>query len=355
MKGCGALLSAWLFVFLLVFPPVVRAIEVRPLAVEDHFRHMMKDKFYTESWNYHFMTDTGELLSLSLALSNIGITSGSAGMQFTWIEPGSDPIVAKQDFDLKDFREDRQAGIISIGSCSMKAVEGLVRLTFSADAQADLMIHPWMSGFQVGDGTTAIGNSPDKFLRFFVEIPRGDFEGTVSLHGVSRRVKGAVYMEHMVGNILAPSYSKHWYSLRAFFPRHTAVFTEFQYLPAYGGGRWALGYVTGNDRVLGASTDYKLEPSGVSEDKGVKVPDRFAVEMSAGDIRLTGTYTSIGRYGCTPVFENLGWLKRTIAAAMVGEPIVCRFRSQASLFLQMPDERLHLEGPAYQGVVVMGK
>jgi len=77
--------------------------------------------------------------------------------------------------------------------------------------------------------------------------------------------------------------------------------------------------------------------------------------MSGGDMQLSGTYQSQGMYSSTPVLEDLSWLVRKVATAFAGNPIIYRFRSNASLFLHKSDDTdtLHLEGPAYQGVVTM--
>jgi hypothetical protein len=336
-------------------PCFARATDIRPLSEQDRYRHPMRDKFYTESWGCHFKADTGEILSISFIFSNVGVTSGSAGVQFNYASLGSVPVILKDERYQSEFKEDRQAGIISIGPHSLLFKGDVTQVTFSAKGvRADLTLRPWMPGFQIGDGTTVINRDKAEFNRMFIEIPRGDFEGTLTIRGETRPVSGAVFMEHTVNNVPATSYSKYWYSLRAFFPAHTAIFVGFRYLPGAGGERWDLGYVTDRNGLLGASTTCKVEPGGAYQgSKSGNVPSSFAVEMSAGDMQLSGTYQSTELYSCTPVLQNMNWLLRKAITAVAGNPLIYRFRANASLFLQKPDDHIHLEGPAYQGVVTM--
>lgn len=344
-----------LFVFVLLFPCLAQAADIQPLSEEDHFQHPMPDKFYTEGWGYHLMADSGELMSLSFLFSNIGVTSGSAGVQLTWAKPGSDPVILKDQRNQSDFKTDPHTGTISIGPHSITVKGNSTRLIFSVDGvRADLTLRPWMPGFRIGDGKTLINKDKGEFNRMFIEIPRGDFDGTVTIHGETLSVRGGVFMEHTVNNVPATAYSRYWYSLRAFFPTHTAIFVGFRYLPGAGGERWDLGYVTDRNNILGVSTECKVEPSSSYRGpKGNMVPSNFAVEMSGGGMQLSGTYQSQEMYSCTPVLENLNWLVRKVATAFAGNPIIYRFRSNASLFLHKSDDTLHLEGPAYQGVVTM--
>jgi hypothetical protein len=345
----------WLLILMLPSPCFAQSGELRPLSAEDHFRHPMHDRFYTEGWNYHLMADTGEVLSLSYLFSNIGIASGSAGAQFTWAKPGCDPVTLKDQRGQSEFVADRKAGAIAIGPHSMIVRGNVTRLIFSAqDVSADLTLRAWMPGFQIGDGMTVINKDKGQFNRMFIEIPRGDFDGSVTLHGATHRVKGAVFMDHTLSNVLATSYSRYWYTLRAFFPDHTAIFVGFRYRPEAGGGRWDLGYVTDRNSILGVSTDCLVEPNGGDPGtQGSAMPTAFAVGLSGEDIQLQGTYQNAELYSTTSVLENLNWLVRRVAMTFAGNPMIYRFRSHASLFLQKSGATLHLEGPAYQAVVTM--
>jgi hypothetical protein len=348
-------MAALLCMVLWLTPCHARATDIRPLLAEDHFRHPMPDRFYTESWGAHFRADTGENLSISFLFSNVGVTSGSAGVQFTYAAPGSDAIILKDTRKQSEFKEDRQAGVISIGPHSIRSEGNSTHITFSAKGvRADFTLRPWMPGFTIGDGTTAINRDKAEFNRMFIEIPRGDFEGSLTIHGQTRSISGAVFMEHALNNVPATSYSRYWYSLRAFFPVHTVIFVGFRYLPGAGGERWDLGYVTDRNRLLGASTACRVEPSGAYQgSKSGNVPSSFAVEMSEGDVRLSGTYQSMEMYSCTPVLQNMNWLLRKAITVFAGNPLIYRFRANATLFLQKPDDHIRLEGPAYQGVVTM--
>jgi hypothetical protein len=356
MKKANVILAAlW---FLLVFIPFQCSAQpenIQPVSAQDRFSHPMADWFYTENWNYHMMLDTGEFLSISFVLSNLGIISGSAVVLLTLSCPHSDPVIVKDELSLSHLNENRKTGTIAIGSNSMTRKGNLTRLVFSKKGiKADLTIHSWIAGFRIGDGTTVINKDKGEFYRAFIEIPRGDLEGILTVQGAARSVKGAAYMDHYVTNVLPASYSSNGYSLRGFFPEYTVILLELQYLPTVKGGRWALGYVTGRNKVLGISTDYRIDKSGAYKSKGYSAPTKFKIDMSAGDMKLNGTFNSEELYCRTPVLDVFNWLTRKVANSLAGNPIVFRFRSHADLILTTPDRTLHLEGPAYSGIVSMG-
>ncbi len=329
---------------------------IQPISYQDHFRHPQKEKSYTESWNYHFMLDSGETLSFSFLISNLGLASGSATAQLTLSSPHSDPVSVRDEHGGKsDFNEDRKTGTISIGEQSIEHKDMLTRIRFSKNgAKADLTLHPWFAGFKVGDGKTIVDREKGGFYRTFIEIPRCDLEGTLTLNGSTRSIRGAGYMDHTVSNVLPTSYSRYWYSLRAFFPEHTVVIIEFQYAPGLGGGRWTLGYAADRNGLLGVSTDCEVDKSGAFTSRHCTAPTRFAVRMNSGDMKVEGTFSSPELYCCAPVLGDSGWLVQKLASSLVGNMVVCRFRSQADLHLTTSSRTVHLEGPAYQGVVKMG-
>ena len=356
MKKAKVILAAlWFLLIFIPFPCSAQPENIQPVSAQDHFSHPMEDRFYTENWNYHAMLDTGEFLSISFLLSNLGIISGTACVQLSLSSPHSDPVIVKDELSLSHLNEDRKAGTISIGSHSMTLEGNLTRLIFSKDGiKADLTIRPWIAGFQAGDGVTVIDKHKGQFYRTFIEIPRGDLEGALTVQGAARSVKGAVYMDHSISNVLPASYSSKWFSLRAFFPDYTVALLEFQYLPKAGGERWALGYVTDRNKVLGVSTGYRVDKSGAYQAKSCSAPANFAIGMSVGDIKLNGTFNTEELYCRTAVLDNYNWLARKVANSIAGNPVIFRFRSHADLLLTTPDRTSHLEGPAYSGIVSMG-
>jgi predicted secreted hydrolase len=356
MKKAKAILAA-LCLLLIFFPFKCSALpeNIRPVSAQDHFSHRTEDRFYTENWRYHAILDTGEFLSISFILTNVGLISGSAGVQLTLSGPHCNPVIMGDEFRLSYFEENRQTGTISIGPHSMILKGNLTRLIFSKNGiKVDLTIRQRIEGFQIGDGVTVINGSRAEFKRTFLEIPRGDLEGVLTVRGAARSVTGAIYMDHDASNVLPTSYSTNWYSLRAFFPDYTIALQGFQYLPKAGNGRWAIGYVTDRNKVLGVSTDFRIDKRGVHKSKGCSVPTDFEISMSAGDMKLNGTFTSEELYCCAGVFDDFNWLVRKVGSSLIGNPIIFRFRSHADLFLTTPDRTLHLEGPAYSGIVSVG-
>lgn len=354
-KTSAAVILFWFCLLLATGSCHSQTVNIQTNSEQDHYRHLITEKSYTESWNYLFMLDTGETLSFSFLLSNLGLTSGAASAQISLSSPHSDPVTARDEHGQSDFTENRGKGIISIGTQSIERKDNHTRLVFSKNGmKADLRLRPWFAGFQVGDGKTIVDRGKGGFYRTFIEIPRCDMEGTLTVQGTERSIKGAGYMDHTVSNVLPPSYSRNWYSMRAFFPDCTVALLEFQYVPRLGGGKWTMGFVADKTGLLGASTDCRIETSGSHASKDCTVPTRFAVRMTSGDIKLDGTFSDEDVYCCVPVLGGSSWVVRKLAATLIGDMTVCRFRAAADLQLTLPDGVRHLDGPAYQGTVSMG-
>jgi len=193
-----------------------------------------------------------------------------------------------------------------------------------------------------------------QFHHFFVEIPRGDFEGTLTMNGEQRDIKGAVYMDHAFTNAPATSFSSRWYSLRAFYPEHTVALLEFQFLPETGLSRWALGYATDSRSIIGVSRDYIFESSEPYRDtNGCLIPQAYEINMLLGDSQLKGTYESQGLYCRNAVLGNLNWLVRKLVKTFAGDPIVYRYRSDTALVLKTPVREIPLIGPAFHEVLIL--
>lgn len=340
-----------------IHPPCAlgETIDMRPLANEDHFQHPMREKSYMESWNYHFLTESGQTLIISFLVSNIGVVGGTAGVQLTWAEPDSDPVIRNDRRRAADFEEQRTKGIIRIGKHTTEFADDTTRVCFdSKDLTANLSIRSWMQGFKIGDGKTLIKNKTGKYYQLFVEIPRGNFNGTIAIAGKTHAISGAVYMDHSVSNIVSSSFSSHWTSIRAFFPKCTVSVMEFSLLPELGGGRWALGYVTDDKRLLGVSTDFIFEPTSFcADDKKTRIPSGFRIQMALGGYRLDGTCKSETLYCSTPILGDLNWFARKLASVFAGNPIVYRFLSDAEFSLKKDSETTELKGLASQTYIQM--
>jgi hypothetical protein len=299
------------------------------------------------------MTSSQEMIYLAFVASRVGILSGSAGIDFTWSMGENAEISLHDERDLSDLKEDRAAGSIGIGPNTMTTLGQSTRLAVSSGRlKADISIRPWMSGFKIGDGKIDINPKTGHFHFFFVEIPRGDFEGTLVIDGKSHEVTGSVYMDHSYTNVPATAFSSRWYSLRAFYPGHTVALTEFLHLPDAGGHRWALGYVADDKGVLGVSTGYTLEPSG-PEDNGCQIPQVYKVNMDLGHAQLSGVYENQALYCRRPILGNLSWVVRKMVTALAGNPVAYRFRADTSLVLKTSEKQIPLTGPALSTTLVL--
>ncbi len=344
--------ATWFFLLLFPLHCLGQMENIQPVSERDHYRHPLQDRFYTENWNYHFVLDNGEFLSLTFAFSNLGVTSGSVVAQMTLSRPGLDPLIVKDELSQSSYSENPKTGVISMGADSISLNGNVTRLAFSKDGiSADLTVRHLLPGFQVADGKTCINKEKGQFYTTFIEIPRADLEGTLTIKSLVKPVKGAGYMDHNYSNVLPTSYSSNWCSLRAFLKDYTISLLEFHFLPGAGGGRWALGYVADKEKLLGVSTNYEAAPVEIQGDKSCPIPAAFAVHFASGAIRIDGSFKSRDEYCCTQVLKDYNWAARKVLTPFVGNPLICRTRSNADLTLQLPDRTLHLEGPAYQGVV----
>jgi hypothetical protein len=328
---------------------------IRPVEAVDHFQHPSGGDFYAESWNFQFLTNSQDMIYLAFVASRVGILSGSAGIDFTWAMSDGDEISLNDERELSDLVEDRAAGLITIGPHSMKTQGQSTRMVVSSRRlKADISIRSWVPGFKIKDGKLDVNPKKGHFHFFFVEIPRGDFQGTLTIDGKEQEVMGSVYMDHSFTNVPATAFSSRWYSLRAFYPEHTVALTEFQYLPETGHSRWALGYVADSRGVIGVSTQYTLVPSGsFNNDDGCAIPQTYTVHMDAGDVELSGTYENQTLYCRKPILGDLNWVIRKMVTTFTGDPVVYRFRSGTSFVLKTPEAEIPLVGPALSAAIVL--
>jgi hypothetical protein len=351
----GLAILAWILV--LPFSISAETPAVRPIEAVDHFQHPLDGDFYAESWNYQFMTNSQEMIYLAFVASRVGILSGSAGIDFTWAMSDGAEISLNDERELSDLKEDRAAGLIMIGPHTMTTQGQSTRLIVSSGRlKADIAIRSWMPGFQIKDGKIDVNPKKNQFHYFFVEIPRGDFEGTLTIDGKRHDVMGSVYMDHSYTNVPATAFSSRWYSLRAFYPEYTVALTEFQYLPDTGYSRWALGYVTDSRNVTGISTEYTLEASGSFRDaNGCVIPQTFKVNMDFGDVQLAGTYENQTLYCRKSILGDMSWVLRKLVTTLAGDPVVYRFRSINSFVLRTPEKEIPLAGPGLNAVLVLSE
>jgi len=340
----------------LLAPESSRAAEVKvlPLRDDDHYRHPRKETFYTETWNYQMLLDSGQLVYLSFMVTNIGVFSGTAGVHVTLATTSGPEVFLKDEGRPADWQEDRAAGRMSIGGNSV-VVQGLqTRIALRMKRlSADLDIAAWMPGFRAETGRIDLDRAKGLFHATVFEIPRGDVRGTLALDGAERSVKGAVYMDHAVQNTSASDFSRRWNALRAFYPDHTVALLDCRLAPGYGDRRWSLGYVTDRTRLLAAGT-YDLAPSGSWKDpKGYDVPTDFGVSFAAGGAMLAGSYRNAGLLNRAALLEQLSWAERKVVSVFAGNPIVYRHKGDAPLELDTGGTKIPLRGASFYEVSIL--
>ena len=103
----------------------------------------------------------------------------------------------------------------------------LHRYEFSLETP-ELAAHVTFTGIvppaRIGTGEFRLGES-DR-LGWLVAIPRGTVEGTITLCGQTRMVRGLGYHDHNWGSLPFEDYLQEWYWGRAYLGDYTVIFSE---------------------------------------------------------------------------------------------------------------------------------
>lgn len=126
--------------------------------------------------------------------------------------------------------------------CDVRIGENYVRgdlrryqLNASADdISVDWVLNALVPAWRPGTGKNYYESDYSRYFGWLAAVPFGTIEGTITLNGISRSVKGTCYHDHNWGNVSLESVLSHWYWGRAHVAEYTTIFVEMNSTPQYG-------------------------------------------------------------------------------------------------------------------------
>ena len=360
-----AISSLWIAVLLFTALPAQAKVKadmsgaaVQQTSKLDFLRHPDDAKYYTESWTTILQSDQGHILYINFMYTNIGVTSGRAAVSVNLTMPGGSQ--AKNygwENDQDEYQEDFESGTIKIGPHSLTLQGKTARYRIEApDMRINITLNGWTNGAKFHDGKICIDDACDEWVVSFFHVPRGDFEGEMSVGGQRARLKGQGYLDHMVNNQLSSKWSTHWWTTRYFAPDHTVAFWAFKTRPDRGGEKVTRLLIADRERILTLTDNGGLKTDTPVKDpapKGHSYDTVYNLDVKRSGLTLVGTFVGKGLHDRDGVLERLPWAQRTIAQAVAGNPIIYRQRGEATLTLTLEGQPpIPLTGAALMEAIV---
>jgi hypothetical protein len=173
-------------------------------------------------------------------------------------------------------------------------------------------------------------------------IPCADVEGTITVNGSTREVKGFGYSDHNTQNILPTKQCDQLMALRSFSGDYAVHFLEYIAPEHFNGERTTWILIMKGDRILYATDDWEREMFDFQTEpkRGYQYPTRITAGIDLPACRLTGEIRGTQYIGALDALEELPSFIRGIASKLVSAPVFIRQNAEVDWHLVMPGEEI---------------
>jgi len=208
------------------------------------------------------------------------------------------------------------------------------------EMKADLLMHCKTPGWRPGEGPVHYGSSEGDWYDLIVMIPWADLEGTLTLNGETRRVKGYGYSDHNTQNIIFTKQCEELLALRSFSDEYAVHFLEYIAPEDFGRERTTWILIMKGDRILYATDAWEREMFDFETEasKGYKYPTRLTIRIDRPDFKLTGEIKGKKFIGSIDGLEILPSFIRGIASKFMSAPVFIRQNADVDWHLVMSGE-----------------
>jgi len=230
--------------------------------------------------------------------------------------------------------------------------------TLHAETPAGAVVDLTMTGiapaWRPGAGMNFYDEALTRYFGWLPAIPYGTVQGTLTVEGHTRAVRGSCYHDHNWGNIGLNQVMSHWYWGRAHLGDFTAIFVEMTALPAFGNQKVPVFMLAKGDQLLtgdGAplkltTTDFVSHPSRRSYPR--KVGFDWQCEQGSVRIRLRQpeVIESSSLLGLLPK-----WQQRI--ARLFANPYYFRFNAEMELEVDWQGDKTIERGKALYELMLL--
>ena len=272
------------------------------------------------------------------------------GLYFAFSDKGDTQYMRKGIYKSKETSYGDDPPELSMGPHSWMGFypDFRIQLDFPAeegrpDMKADLRMHSRTPGWRPGEGPVHYGSSDGDWYDLIVMIPWADVEGTITLNGETRQVKGHGYSDHNTQNILPTKQCEELMALRSFSGDHAVHFLEYIAPEDYGHERTTWILIMKGDRILYATDVWEREMFDfeTEEKRGYKYPTRVTVKIDRPDCKLFGEIRGTKFIAALDAIEELPSFIRGIASKFMSAPVFIRQNAEVDWHLVMPGEGIN--------------
>ena len=140
----------------------------------------------------------------------------------------------------------------------------------------DVTLHKSVSSWRGDTGYIGMGEQDERYFTWLCSVPKGSVEGTLTVDGVTRSIKGEGYHDYQWGNIYHAEFLNHWLWARQNIGDYTMLVFDYVLNREYGYARIPLVFIQDkNGTVLFESTknvQCKVEEEYLMEITGENFP-----------------------------------------------------------------------------------
>lgn len=302
--------------------------------------------FFT--WTYTFMIWGDDSSSGMIQFSYWKyLMMSQHGLVFSFIDKGNKLSMGKAIFKPEEVKYKADPPQLSMGPNYWKGFYPDFYLHLDIPAlegrpamKADLHLKCRTPGWRPGEGPTHYETPDGPWYDLIVMIPWADLEGTITIGGATRKIKGFGYSDHNTQTVFPTAQLDQLLALRSFSNEYAINFLDYIAPAKLGGTRTTWLIVMKGNRILYATDQWERKLSDfVTEPKrGYKYPRRIEVKIDQPDLKLTGTIRGLKHIETLDAMAELPGFIRTVAEQFVTAPVFIRQNMTVDWKLSMPAE-----------------
>jgi hypothetical protein len=193
-----------------------------------------------------------------------------------------------------DFTAATERCDVRIGACSAVGDLRDYLVHFEdAEVRVDIRLHGTVPAWRPGTGHAFFGSESERYFAWLPSVPQGDVEGTVTIEGRAKGVRGVGYHDHNWGNAPLVDLVHHWYWGRARIGGYTLIASNITASEAYGGASLPIFMLARGDTLLAqdaAKVRFSTDEIFIDAHTGKPVAGRIVYDYRDGARRYRVTF-----------------------------------------------------------------
>jgi hypothetical protein len=249
-----------------------------------------------EWWYFDFSLDDGSTLVITFDTKDP--TRPGAPLQpfvsFKLDRPDGTSVSRTGGARTEEFSAARDRCDVRLGQSSVSGDLHDYQVTVRVDdVAADLRLHGTVPPWRPGTGYMFFQRKEEHYFAWLPSVPQGTLEGTVSVGGVSRAVRGVGYHDHNWGDASMLDLMHHWYWGRAQIGDYSVIASYITATDSYGGSAVPVFMLARDGKIIAEDASrVAFSMSGVHTDSftGKPVADVVVYDYTDGTDRYRVTF-----------------------------------------------------------------